>query len=96
MLEPEARKTLQSKTNIALEAKMLQHEQKMASGVKMLLQKQIYLAAGDKKVATGANMWLKKPIHDYRSQDVTAGAMMWLQKPLHLDFFVARTHILFF
>ena len=38
----------------------------------MLLHKQ--------KVAAGANMWLQKPIYDYRSKYVTAGAMMWLKE----------------
>ena len=31
-------------------------------------------------MATGANMWLQKPIYDSRSQDVTAGAIIWLQE----------------
>ena len=34
----------------------------------------------EQKIAAGANMWLQKPIYDYRSQLVTAGAMMWLQE----------------
>ena len=46
----------------------------------MLLQKKICDCRSQKKVAAGGNMWLQKPILDYRSQDATAGAMMWLQE----------------